>query len=329
MPKKYKIEHKGKVLFTDHFADLPDEKCEEVRQKYYQKPTEDELDKALFNIDNGGVNTSVITNYYFKDLMAEVKLYSPRWSIAEVLESNDLIRYFYSRVIASPKVYPPSHGLIKNFETALRISGGGVAMKPSNFPMRSANMVLAKYNLNNKYYDFSCGWGTRLLSALKNRIYYFGTDPNHLLIDRLNQLTKRYYKVNSIEIPVDLRVSGSEHTQNDWIEKFGLAFSSPPYYNLEDYKVGKQSYKEGVSYQDWLSNYLKPTFENIKLYLVKSGYFAINIKNFKTYTLVEDSKQIAAEAGFVYCESLLLENRTRPSAKKDLNTDEYIMVFRI
>ena len=89
---------------------------------------------------------------------------------------------------SNKKIYPPNKELIKNFETSLRISGGRVTMNPSNYPIKSADYIINKYNVNNNYYDFSCGWGIRLLSSLKANVNYFGTDPNPLLVKRLKVL---------------------------------------------------------------------------------------------------------------------------------------------
>lgn len=139
-------------------AELSVEGCQEIRDAYYKKPEFKQVERNLRAIHVGGTKISEVTNYYVKDLMAQVKLYSPKWSIAEAIECDDLVRYFYSRTLASEKVYPSSNTLIKNFETALRLSGGGVAMKPSNFPMKTVDGILETYNVNNRYYDFSSGW---------------------------------------------------------------------------------------------------------------------------------------------------------------------------
>lgn len=325
--KKYTINHLGKTLHTDHYCDLSVEKCLDLKKQYYTKPDFSLVIENLKAIKNGGTNVSDITEYYVKDLMAKVKLESPRWSIEEVFESIDLIRYFWSRVLASDKIYPKTDSDIKNFEAALRLSGGGVAMKPSNYPMKSIDQVLRYYNVNNKYYDYSCGWGVRLLSAMRNRVEYYGTDPNNLLVERLNQMAKDYDDVNYTNSVYDIRCQGSEILIPEWINTIGLAFSSPPYFNLEDYKIGNQSYKPGTSYQSWLNNYLRPTLVNIKEYLIDEGRLLINIKDFLDYKLCDDTKKIATDLGYHYVDTISLKNITRPSAKIDLNTDENIMIF--
>jgi hypothetical protein len=183
----------------------------------------------LFDVRNGGTNTTAITNYFFKDLMCNVKLYTPKWTINETFECDDLIRYYYSRTQSNDNLWPKDKSTIENIYTAIRIGGAGVAMKPSNFPMRTIDEILKKYNINNNYYDFSCGWGVRMLSALKNSVNYHGTDPNHVLVDRLRELHREYADISIFEANADIRCTGSEVFHADWENKMGLAFSSPPY----------------------------------------------------------------------------------------------------
>jgi hypothetical protein len=222
---------------------------------------------------------------------------------------------------------PKTDSDIKNFEAALRLSGGGVAMKPSNYPIKSVDAILARYNINGKYYDFSCGWGVRMLSSLRNRVEYYGTDPNNLLVERLNQMATDYNTVNGTSAKYDIRCHGSQTFVPEWENTIGVAFSSPPYFSLEDYKIGDQSFKPGTTYQEWLDTYLRPTLENIKRYLTDDGKMLINIKDFLNYKLCADTRAIAESLGFYYVESITLKNITRPSAKVDINTDESIMVF--
>jgi hypothetical protein len=326
--KKYTITHNGKTLNTNHWYPLTDAECLALKEAYYTKPSNDLVIRNLKKIADGGTQVAHITNYYVKDLMAKVKLYSPRWSIEEIFESNDLIRYFWSRVISSDKVYPKHKTDINNFETALRLSGGGVAMKPSNFPMKSIDQILEKYNINGNYYDFSCGWGVRMLSAMKNNVQYYGTDPNHFLVERLKTMSNDYCTINKTQLKPKIICSGSETFHSELENTIGLAFSSPPYFSLEDYKIGNQSYKPGTTYEMWLKSYLEPTIQNIHKYLVADGFFLINVKNFSEYELVQDTQRIAKANGFDRIDSILLKNTTRPSAKTDLNTNEIVMVFK-
>jgi hypothetical protein len=326
---KYTIEYKGKVLNTSHFSDISDEKCEEIRQAYYTKPEKHLVYDNLVKVRRGSINVSNITKYYFKDLMSEVKLNGPKWSIAEVLECNDLIRYYYSRTLSSETMYPSWAPEIDKFETALRLSGGGVTMKPSNFPMKTVDYILEKYNINDNYYDFSCGWGVRMLSAMKHNINYYGTDPNTILVNRLTSLHKDYNLVNNANTLIDIRSTGSEVFHPNWENKMGVAFSSPPYFSLENYMFGEQSIKKYPEYSDWLKFYMKPTIENCKRYLIDGGHLLINIKNFRKFSLYDDTFNLCIDLGLTFVEQFEMKNIKRPSAKVDLNTNEFIMVFKV
>lgn len=70
----------------------------------------------------------------------------------------------------------------------MRLGGNPFCKFPLNYPINNIDYILSKYNVNNNWYDYSCGWGARLTGALKNKVNYFGTDPNYLLVDRLKQL---------------------------------------------------------------------------------------------------------------------------------------------
>ncbi len=322
------IEYKGQTLETKHFIDLSDEKWQELKNEYYAKPDFNDVKKQFKNIANGGTKNDKITNYYVKDLMAKVKLYHSKWSIEDVWNCKDLVSFFIGKTLYNEKVFPKTNPLIKNIETAMRLGGKGVASKPSNFPIKTVDYILEKYNVNDNWYDFSCGWGARLTGALKHNVNYFGTDPNFMLTDRLQKFANDYKETVGCKSTVDIRVTGSEIYNADWENKMGLAFSSPPYFYLEDYKIGKQSYTEGTSYEDWKNNYLKPTIRNIYYYLIQEGYFLLNINNFDKFDLVGDSIAIAEEVGFKLVKTERLDNIERCKSTTGFNDNsEKILVF--
>ena len=157
--EKYTISHMGKTFKTKHWINISEKECEKIREKYLEKPSKKTSRGAIGKNSHGEKIISHIKNYYFKDLMVKVRLHSARWSIEEILQCNDLIRYYYSSIISNKKVYPQQKGIYANFASAIRISGGRIAMNPSNFPIKTIDYILGKYNVNGKYYDFSCGWG--------------------------------------------------------------------------------------------------------------------------------------------------------------------------
>lgn len=323
-----KIEYKGKTLETEHYIEITDAEYEELKKEYFKKPSFTEVKMNFLNIKNGGTKNTEIVEYYVKDLMIKTKLYQCKWSIEDVFNSKELLSHFWQKTKLNSEVFLDTEGTKRKLETCFRLGGAGVAKIPTNFPIKTVDEILEKYNINGNWYDFSCGWGNRLLGALKNNVNYYGTDPNYLLTDRLIQMSNDYKKTVYNHNVVDIRTHGSEVFVEEWKNKMGLAFSSPPYFYLEDYKIGNQSWHEGVSYQEWQDNYLEPTIQNIYQYLTKDGYFLINIKNFKKYNLVNDTKELSIKNGFKYIGFHSLENLKRINNKGNLiDNDEKIMVF--
>lgn len=322
------IKYNGETLETKHFTNISDQEYEKLRNEYYEKPNFDLVRKQFVSISKGGTKNNDITNYYVKDLMAKTRIYYNKWSIEDVFNCKDLVGFFISKTLDNKKIFPDTDTTIKKIETAMRLGGKGVASKPANFPIKTVDEILERYNINNNWYDFSCGWGARLTGALKNKVNYYGTDPNFLLTERLEQLAKDYKNELNQNTIVDIRTQGSEKFIPEWENKIGVAFSSPPYFYLEDYKIGDQSFKQGTSYNDWKTNYLKPTFQNIYYYLIQEGYFILNINNFKEYKLVEDSIKIAEEIGFKLIGEHKLKNIKRCKSTEGFNDNsERILVF--
>ena len=260
--------------------------------------------------------------------MAKTKLYHSKWSIEDVFNCKDLLAHFVEKTTCNKKVYPDNMPLIKKVETAFRLGGKGTAAKPSNFPIKTVDYILNKYNKNNCWYDFSCGWGARLTGALKNNVNYYGTDPNYILTLRLGDLAKMWGITIGKKPYTEIRTQGSEMFVPEWEGKMGLAFSSPPYFCLEDYKLGKQSWNENVSYDMWLSGYMTETIKNIYKYLIPDGIFAINVNNFLNFDLINDIKQIALQNGFKYITTETLKNIQRANSNGGLNDNsEGIMIF--
>lgn len=323
-----KIEYKGKSIETKFYQPISDEEFKQLREEYYTKPNFRKVQEQFLNIKNGSTKNNLITDYYVKDLMAKCLVHQSKWSIEDVFNCKDLVSVFLGKTLENKKIFLDSESTLRKIETAIRLGGKGIARKVTNFPIETVDEILDRYNINGNWYDFSCGWGDRLIGALKNRVNYYGTDPNYLLTERLQQMEKDYKQVTGAKTLVDIRTQGSEIFIPEWENAMGVAFSSPPYFLLEDYVVGDQSYKEGISYQEWKDNYLEPTFRNIFYYLIQEGYFILNINNFDNYDLVGDSIEIAKKVGFVFIKEHQLKNIRRCNTNGEFNEGtERVLVF--
>lgn len=183
----------------------------------------------------------------------------------------------------------------------------GVRTGPRTFRLVCGYNPKYVYNIFNKfpetknYYDFSCGWGERLLCSLGRHINYYGTDPNTDLCHNLNKMTDDYRKfTNDDKTVTDIRNTGSEIYHKDWENKMDLCFSSPPYFNLETYEPDNE--KQSIynrSFDEWINEYMKPTMTNCHRYLKDNGHLVINISNTRALPDIEEPvNKTALESGF-------------------------------
>jgi len=325
---KYVINHMGKEFKTIHYHKLNQKQYDGLREIFWKKPDFEEVKKQMIKLKNGGVKNNLIHKYYFYDIACEGKLKTSKWSIKEFMDSNDLISFAIGKIKNNSEFYKSTKTLDRKLESVFRLSPSGTAAKLSNFPLKTILEVLDKYNVNNNYYDYSCGWGVRLSGSMIKDVNYFGTDPNIKLHKKLEKFGKDFIEVTDSKSKIDIKCHGSEIYVPKWENKIGLAFSSPPYFDLEDYKFGDQSVKNR-NYEKWLKEYWEETVKNIDKYLIKGGYFLLNIKSIKNYDLYNDMKKIIENNGFEYIESLELKNINRIFLEQNnKHTNEEILVFK-
>lgn len=328
------ITYLGKTKrFTNDFDLLSEDEYKKIVEDWYAKADRNTINEEIILFDEGGVKFSEITDYYFRDVMDDSIRTPAKWSINEVMANRELVSAVVGKIKRNPAFFT-SKSMTDNIDSYFRVGSDGTAIKVCQFPPKIVDYILYEYNVNDNYYDYSCGWGARLAGALKNRVNYFGTDPNYNLFDRLNTFASDYSKLMRTKTSVDIRCQGSEVFVDEWKGKMGLAFSSPPYFCLEDYRVGKQSYVSGeTSYQDWLDKYLEPTIQNIYEYLTDDGYFVCNIKNFEKYKMESDTVRLSENNGFELYKVDSLKNTKRVSGFNGnnddvmLDVDENIYVF--
>lgn len=177
--------------------------------------------------------------------------------------------------------------LQQNYTLSSNMLRRGLENSNSAFKGSSFNVLVAKY-IYSKYtkegslvYDYSMGYGQRLLASLSldHNIKYIATDPFEKTY-KSNIELYNFYKQNipAFNKSVDLNNQGSEHFfKQEYENKIDLAFSSPPYFNLEKYCEDISQAYSGT-YQQFLHNYWSKTVDNIDKMLKPSGLFFLNIK---------------------------------------------------
>lgn len=169
-------------------------------------------------------------------------------------------------------------------------------------------------------YDYSAGYGGRLLGITTSnlRYNYTGVDPNTETINYLHYLNDCIY--DSVGNRGKLIKSVSESYQPENID---LAFSSPPYFNLEKYSdEPTQCMNQFSSLDEWFDGYVVPTMQNIYRGLVSDGVFATNIADYKIgsnkeFKVVDRWIETAEKLGFKHTQTIKMMLNTRPGVGND------------
>jgi len=188
----------------------------------------------------------------------------------------------------------------------------------TNFKAQNAKSI-AEYLcpvLWGNIYDYSAGYGGRLLGITSSnmRYNYIGIDPNTETIRYLNYLNNCIEEAVGIKGEIIQTVSEENQPNN-----IDLAFSSPPYFNLEKYSDEEtQCMVRYRTLDEWFSGYAEPTIKNIYNSLNKDGIFATNIADYKTYgqkepiQVVDDWIKISHGVGLKHVKTIKMMLNTRP-----------------
>lgn len=195
----------------------------------------------------------------------------------------------------------------------------------SNFRPTAARAIYDKYlSEPGRVYDMSCGFGGRLLGALSSPKVkeYIGTEPCQKTVNGLLEINKNLNVIDTsyecwwsdddeIGTPrknVVIHQLGSEDFLPDK-ESLDLCFTSPPYFNTEEYDTAPtQSYIKFPTPELWFNDFLMKTVENCYYGLKRGAFLIINIANVKSYkTLESDLLQGIRRLPFDHVETLKLE----------------------
>ena len=217
----------------------------------------------------------------------------------------------------------------KLFPAGIQAFRLGLGQPAVNFPPLTARYLYEKYTshivqhepLN--IYDPSSGWGGRILGAMSSlkRIHYIGTDPNtDNYIDELGKSRYEYvadFFNNEVlesnrfweedQNTYHLFQDGSEFIGNNsefqsYKGKLDLVFTSPPYFDREQYSEDEeQSFKLYPKYDSWRDDFLRPTLTNSYENLRENRYLLWNIADIKVgknyHPLEQDSIDILLSLG--------------------------------
>lgn len=156
----------------------------------------------------------------------------------------------------------------------------------TNFPL-IVGLALLHYLKPTRWLDPSAGWGDRLISAIAyGKCEYVGVDPSECMHPMYKKIIKTLAPEN--EEKYKLIKGGFEEVK---IEKeyFDLVFSSPPFFDLEDYSKDKdQSIVKYKTLQEWKDNFMYPFLQKAISALRNKGHLALYVNDYKGIKYVRD-----------------------------------------
>jgi len=160
--------------------------------------------------------------------------------------------------------------------------------------------------------DPTCGWGGRCLGAMSMDIDYIGFDTNINLKPAYKKMIQIYSSNSNVKIYFKDSAKVNYTKFN-----YDMVFTSPPYYNIEQYK----HMPEYKNREHWVETFLNPMIEKSYQSLQKQGTFIINI-NKDGY---EDIKKILGACN----KKIPLRLKTRQHVDKNIKTgyDEMIYIW--
>jgi hypothetical protein len=165
----------------------------------------------------------------------------------------------------------------------LNINGYGIknalTLYGTTYNPHFSNPLIAKYIIekytkeNDIIYDYSVGFGQRLLAALSlpYHIKYIGVNTLEKSIANSTTMFNFYNSnINNFNKKVELNLIGAENFYNyDLNGKINLAFSSPPRFNSEYYEDNEKQAGYDGEYNKFINIFWKSTVNNIDKMLTK------------------------------------------------------------
>lgn len=212
------------------------------------------------------------------------------------------------------------------------VSKGGMPLHgcrlPVDFPAMTACKLYDRYcPEGGSVLDPCHGWSGRFVGFLLSRtaVDYCGVDPSPSAHDGIKKAAELLGPLADGDKSWSFCKQPYETLRTDNL--FDMAFTSPPYVDVESYDGDLQSFRQYPTFDEWTEGFYVPLICDTALRLKEGGYFLLNVGS-QSYPLVELAKEIASAAG------LELERSRAHIVKQNrqMNTSaergETLLVFR-
>lgn len=158
----------------------------------------------------------------------------------------------------------------------------------TQFKSSVSKEIFERYN-SRKVLDFSSGYGDRLLGAISSNcvIKYTGFDPNTDLKKGHDSMIKKFCPLNN-KNSKNFKINYLPFENGDILNNdYDTVFTSPPFFELEDYVVGEQSIKNFKTFESWAKDFLFFSVDKCWEHIKENGYFILYIGDYENHKIVE------------------------------------------
>lgn len=221
------------------------------------------LRKFKINIVDKMINTGSIYGYKMRDHFIKEQYAN----FVELFKDDIILRKLIRNRLGLDRKTPEFF----TFNDRLLIRGFEVLFPEARFSKYNASIakwIVDTFCEGDNVFDYSCGWGARLMGTIAANKNYIGVDTNSKLVDQLNYMGKWLcnFKKDSMKI---FNVDAAKFKPNVEID---LAYSCPPY-------GIKEKYQDMIinSDDDWFKFYFQPVVKNCFEVLKYGGKFVCHI----------------------------------------------------
>ena len=276
------------------------------------------LDNSNFYVENR--NVSKLLNYFFDDLIYMAKSKNGTYSPKDIIDNDELLQSALQYIDTHKNFYQQKSDVanLRDFFFSSSMVG-----KVTNFNPVIARKIYERYVPfdNAVIFDYSCGFGSRMLGALSSKYNYsyIGVDPYEELYKRLLNFYEWIITTLNHDESAQIFNIGSEIFIPTLVNSVDLSFSSPPYFNYETYVAdASQSYIQYPAYEEWLEEYVRETIRNLYEYTKQGGTHIVNLEDTRRIRIVDDWINIAQSIGFTL-ESIESISTLKRSSNKNEN----------
>jgi 16S rRNA G966 N2-methylase RsmD len=161
-------------------------------------------------------------------------------------------------------------------------------------------------------YDPFAGWGDRMIGAgCSSKVKsYTTTDLNEMCAVGYDKIIKDMEDFNS-EIKISYKITDAlEEMQKVGVQIYDLVFTSPPYFDFEQYNKEKFDVRD---FREWLdtfyTDFIKYSFNILKV----GGYFAVHVGDtYRTPNFVSETQKICDQYGKLVYKIIVKSKREMP-----------------